>query len=115
MSVPINKLMIKAFFIAAALTASGGMASVYAQAQTPSSPSGDAVAAPAGNAAPRASTTDTKKSSDVEVRREELGKKLLKRKVELDNDKPNIPSAQAPDRARERQQEPQADQKGQKK
>ncbi len=114
--------MIKALFIAFALTASGGVGIVYAQAATPAptqaSPSDAAAApaAPAGNAATTRGASDGKKSNaNVEVKREELGQKLLKRKMELDNnDRPNIQPAQAPDRAREKQVAP-ADNKGQKK
>ena len=115
MSVPNKQLMIKALFIAVAFAASGGAATVYAQASTPSpssssSTDGSTTAAPAGGAS-RNSLAGSKKSDDVEVRREELGKKLLKRKTELDNDRPNPQPTTAPGRA----QEPQADHKGQKK
>ena len=114
--------MIKALFIAFALAASGGAGIVYAQAATSgtptqSSPSDAAAApaAPAGNAATTRNSSEPKKSSNVEVKREELGQKLLKRKMELDNnDRPNIQPAQAPDRARDKQVAP-ADNKGQKK
>ena len=113
--------MIKALFIAFALAASGGAGIVYAQAATPAptqaSPSDAAAApaAPAGNAATTRNSSEPKKSSNVEVKREELGQKLLKRKMELDNnDRPNIQPAQAPDRARDKQVAP-ADNKGQKK
>jgi hypothetical protein len=113
MSVPISTLMIKTLFIAVALAASGGMGVVYAQAASPQpTPSGDA-AAPAGSAT-RNSSPEPKKANTVEVKREELGQKLLKRKMELDNEKPNIQPAQIPDRARERQETP-AEHKGQKK
>src|SRR5688500_17284628 len=104
--------MIKALFIAFALAASGGVGIVYAQAATPAttqSPSGDATAAPAAPAGNAAATrsSESKKSNNVEVKREELGQKLLKRKMELDNnDRPNIQPAQAPDRAREKQVAP---------
>ena len=105
--------MIKALFIAVALAASGGIGTLYAQAAPQQSPPGDAEAAPAASAAGRSS--DVKKSNTVEVKREELGQKLLKRKMELDNEKLPLQPAQAPDRARERQHAAPADTKGQKK
>jgi len=107
--------MIKALFIVVALAASGATGIVYAQAATPTqSSTDDAAAAPAGSAT-RSVSSEPKKTNTVEVKREELGQKLLKRKMELDNEKPNIQPAQAPpDRARERQETP-AETKGQKK
>jgi hypothetical protein len=107
--------MIKALFIAVALAASGGIGFVYAQAATPpQSTPADAETAPAGSAT-RSTSPEPKKASNVEVKREELGQKLLKRKMELDHEKPNIQPAQAPpDRARERQETP-AENKNQKK
>jgi hypothetical protein len=116
MGVPSSTLMIKALFIAAALTAFGGAGLVYAQAATPAPPPQTPpqdVSAPAGSAT-RNAAPDTKKVSNTEVKREELGQKLLKRKMELDNDKPLHP-AQTPDRARERNPETPADNKGQQK
>lgn len=103
-----SKTMIKALLIAAILIASGGAAGVYAQ---PSEHAGGS-ATPAMSAPP----AEAKKTNAnaTETKREELGQKLMKRKMELNNERLMQP-LQPRDRAHERRNETPADTKGQKK